>query len=133
MIVLDSDILIAILDKKTAYGDVIVKFLESINEEKVTTAINLEEVLFSIYKRTGKTKLERNHPLQSLSNIPFTKQDAVLAAEIELIMEKKGIKKPRGDVLIAAIVCRNKGKFITLNKEHFQDIPNLKVIEIPKQ
>ena len=50
MIVLDSDILIAILDKKTAYGDVIVKFLESINEEKVTTAINLEEVLFSIYK-----------------------------------------------------------------------------------
>jgi len=132
MIILDSDVLITIIDKKTQLGDMILDYLEKHNEEKVTTALNLEEVLFGIFKRTGRKKLRNDHPILNFSILSFTKEDATLAAQIELEMEKKGKKKPRGDVLIAAIACRVGGKLFTLNNKHFRDIPKLKLLDLKK-
>ena len=42
----------------------------------------------------------KDHPIFEMPIIDFTKQDAILAAEIEYKMEKFGKKKPRVDSLI---------------------------------
>lgn len=133
MIILDSDVLITIIDKKDRLGDRLIQLLKANYEETVTTAINLEEVLFGIYKRTKKEEGEKINKLLKLTAIPFTKEDAIIAAKLETEMEARGTKKPRGDILIAAIAIRVKGKLMTLNTRHFKDIPELELMEIREQ
>ncbi len=132
MIILDSDVLITIFEKKIHMGDRVKEYLKEFNEEKVTTSLNLEEVLFGVLKRTGEKVLKSSHPLMNFPILSFTREDAIIASSIEFEMERIGKKKPRGDVLIAAITLRVKGKLFTLNKRHFQDIHNLVLLEFPE-
>lgn len=129
MIVLDSDVLIHIIDKKSSQKNQLLAKLKEKNDQNITTtAINLEEVLFGIFKRTGKFSIPTANLLSYLPILPFTREDAIFAAELEVKLEQEGKKKPRGDLLIAAITIRKKAIFFTLNKKHFQDIPNIQLI-----
>ncbi|MHA2251474.1 MAG: type II toxin-antitoxin system VapC family toxin [Candidatus Kariarchaeaceae archaeon] len=130
MIVLDSDVLIEILDKESKSRDKIMAKLIAEGKEISTTSINLEEVLFGIFKSLNTQQLPESHPLQNFSVLPFTKEDAALAASIEVEMETLGKKKPRVDVMIASIVINNQFQLLSLNTKHFDDIPQPQLYEI---
>ena len=85
MIIIDSDVLIEILDRKSLKGDQALKQITESKEEVATTVISLHEVLYGLHKY-GK-------PIKELLLLPilsYTKKDAVLASKIELEVEKKG-------------------------------------------
>ena len=102
MIVIDSDVLIELLDRKSKKGDQALKQTIESKEEVATTVISLHEVLYGLHKY-GK-------PVQELLSLPilsFTKKDAVLSSKIELEAEKKGKTVCRTDAMIAAITINN--------------------------
>jgi predicted nucleic acid-binding protein len=131
LIFLDSDVLIEILERNSKKSKQIFEILENhIIEEVVISALVLEEVFFGILKVTGNQRLIEDHPILEIPVINFTKQDALLAAEIEYEMEKLGKKKPRVDSLIASSVINHQGSLFTLNIKHYEDISNLNLIQV---
>lgn len=129
MIILDTDVLINILDKKTPLSKKILdKIRDYSDQEIVTTSLNLEEFLYGSLNRD--IIIETNHALLQLEILPFTKENAIIAANLEVKLEKMGSKKPRGDVMIASIAIQQKAFLFTLNLKHFQIIPELKLLNI---
>ncbi len=128
MILLDSDVIIEILAKDSANGRRLLDQLKELKDELVTTALNLEEILYGIYKRTQIKQIPTDHLLWQLPTLPFTAKDADIAARLEVELEQQGQKKPRGDILIAAIALNHNCKLFTLNIKHFSVIPDLKLV-----
>lgn len=120
MIIIDSDVLIEILDRKSEKGDQALKQTIESGEEIATTVISLHEVLYGLHKY-GK-------PVKDLLLLPilsYTKKDAVLSSEIELEIEKKGKATYRTDAMIAAITINNGAKLYTFNLKHFNALQDL--------
>jgi predicted nucleic acid-binding protein len=120
LIIIDSDVLIEILDKKSLKGDQALKQITESKEEVSTTVISLHEVLYGLHKY-GK-------PIKELLLLPilsYTKKDAVLASKIELEVEKKGKTACRTDAMIAAITINNGAKLYTFNVKHFEAFQDL--------
>ncbi len=114
MIILDSDVLIEILDRKSQKGDQALKQITKTPEMIATTSINLHEVLYGLNKYAK--------PVQEILLLPilsYTKKDAVLASKIEFEVEKKGKPVCRTDAMIAAITINNDAKLYTFNLKHF--------------
>ena len=84
MIVIDSDVLIELLDRKSEKGDQALKQTIESKEEVATAVISLHEVLYGLHKY-GKTVQE----LLSLPILSYTKKDAVLSSKIEFEAEKR--------------------------------------------
>lgn len=131
MIFLDSDVLIEILNKNSSRSSDIFNELEKYSgEDVVISALVLEEVFFGILKVTPNADKLKDHPIFEMPIIDFTKQDAILAAEIEYKMEKLGKKKPRVDSLIASTVLNHASILFTLNIKHYEGIEGLQLIKI---
>jgi tRNA(fMet)-specific endonuclease VapC len=120
LIVIDSDVLIELLDRKSEKGDQALKQTIESKEEVATTVISLHEVLYGLHKY-GKTVQE----LLSLPILSYTKKDAVLSSKIELEAENKGKTVCRTDAMIAAITINNNAKLYTFNLRHFEALQNL--------
>jgi tRNA(fMet)-specific endonuclease VapC len=120
LIIIDSDILIEILDRKSEIGDQTLKQIIQSGEEIATTVINLHEVLYGLQKY-GKPVKE----LLLLPILSYTKKDAVLASKIELEVEKKGKTSSRTDAMIAAITINHDAKLYTFNIKHFNALQDL--------
>lgn len=130
MIFLDSDVIIEILDNNSSRGDQAIDIINDMEQPNlVISALVFEEVLFGIFKYQDQNQLPPSHPLNQFPVINFSKNDATIAAQIEIDMEKKGNKKPRGDIMIAATAITHNGKLFTFNKSHFEGIPDLQLIE----
>jgi len=120
LIIIDSDVLIEILDRKSEKGDQAVKQTIGSGEEIATTSISLHEVLYGLDKY-GK-------PVKELILLPilsYSKKDAILSSKIELEAEKKGKTTCRTDAMIAAITINNGAKLYTFNLKHFNDFRDL--------
>ena len=120
MIVLDSDVLIEILDRKSKKGDHALKQTIKSGEMIATTCISLHEVLYGLHKYAK--------PVQEILLLPilsYTKKDAVLASKIELELEKRGKTACRTDAVIAAITISNDAKLYTFNLKHFNCFESL--------
>lgn len=117
MILLDTDVLIEILDKKSTKGDAALKKIEDSGEDIIITSLNLHELLFGLYKYSDKSDIKK---IQLLDVIDFTKKDAELSARLEVKAEKKGNKIPRFDTMIAAVVINHNFKLFTFNTKHFE-------------
>lgn len=122
MILVDTDVLIEILDKNSEKGEEALRRLENAREDISLTSLNLHEVLFGLYKYADNKKIER---VKLLDVIDFTKDDAVLSAKLELKAEKKGEKIPRFDAMIAAVAINRGFKLFTFNKNHFERFEKL--------
>ena len=85
MIIIDSDVLIEILDRKSDKGDQALKQAIKSAEEIATTVISLHEVLYGLHKYAKPVK-----EILLLPILSYTKKDAVLSSKIELEVEKKG-------------------------------------------
>jgi tRNA(fMet)-specific endonuclease VapC len=117
LIVIDTDVLIEIMDKKSDKGDEALKKIFDSNESISTTVINLHEILYGL-KKYAK-------PIEEVLKLPtlnYTKEDAKLSAKIELEMEKRGFIIRRTDSMIAAITINNGAKLFTFDLKHFLPI-----------
>ena len=120
MIIIDSDVLIEILDRKSLKGDQALKQTIESKEEVATTVISLHEVLYGLHKYSKPVK-----ELLLLPSLNYTKKDAVLSSKIELEAEKKGKTACRTDAMIAAITINNGAKLYTYNLKHFKAFQDL--------
>jgi len=120
LIIVDSDVLIEILDRKSEKGDQALKQIIESGEEIATTAISLHEVMYGLHKY-GKPVKE----LLLLPVLSYLKKDAVLSSKIELEIEKKGKTACRTDAMIAAITINNGAKLYTFNLKHFDAFQDL--------
>jgi tRNA(fMet)-specific endonuclease VapC len=117
MIVLDSDVLIEILNPKSERGIEMFNRVLANGQEIITTAINLHEVAFGLHK-SGK-------PISSLvqfSVLDFTRKDAMLSSELELALERIGKPIMRTDTMVAAITMNNNATLCTFNTKHFEPL-----------
>ena len=97
MILLDSDVLIDLLEKKSNKSQLIMQKISNSKETDIRiSAIALEEVLFGLIKRTNVTNFA-TLPLLQFPVLDFGRNEAIEAAQIEVQMEKMGKKKLRGD------------------------------------
>lgn len=120
MIILDTDILIEIFDKKSERGDEALKRILESGEDISITAINLHEILYGLQKYAK--------PVREVLRLPmlnFTKRDANLSAKIELEAESRGTPIRRTDAMIAAITLNHGASLYTLNLKHFQPLKAL--------
>jgi len=114
MIVIDTDVLIEILDKKSEKGgDALNRILQS-GEEIATTTINMHEILYGLNKYAKPTK-----GTLLLPTLSYTKKDAVLSSRIEFEAEKRGTSIRRTDAMIAAITINN-GATLHIRPKAFQ-------------
>ena len=120
MIIIDTNVLIEIFDKKSQKGDeALNKIIES-NENITITAINLHEILYGLQKYAK--------PIKEILQLPvlnYTKKDAKLAAELEIKTEKTGTTIRRTDAMIAAITINNNASLYTLDQKHFKPLEKL--------
>jgi tRNA(fMet)-specific endonuclease VapC len=124
LIIIDTDILIEIYDKKSELGSKAFEILMETDEPFCITAINLHEALYGLFK-FGKSA----DYLMRLLVLDYRKEDARLASEIEVETERKGNKVMRLDAMIAAIAINNNAKLYTNNKKHFSHVAKLQLLE----
>jgi tRNA(fMet)-specific endonuclease VapC len=120
MIVLDTDILIEIFDKKSEIGEEALQRIVGVGESLAMTAVNLHEIIYG-FQKYGKSVGE----VKQLPVLAYTKEDAILAATLELKAEKKGTPILRTDAMIAAMVINNGAKLFTLDLKHFGPLETL--------
>ncbi|RLG55606.1 MAG: PIN domain nuclease [Candidatus Hydrothermarchaeota archaeon] len=125
---LDTDILIDFLRGETKTTKE-VKKLEDLFE-LTTTAINLFELYYGVYK-TGR---DRNvNAIRELENrlevLKFTSTSAKISGEILSKLEKKGEAIDFRDVMIASIGIENDVALYTRNVKHFERVEGLKLYE----
>jgi len=126
MIILDTDVLIEIFDKKSETGDEALKRILERGEDISITAINLHEILYGLQKYAK--------PVREVLRLPvlnFTKRDANLSAKIELEAESRGTPIRRTDAMIAAITINNGASLYTLDLKHFQPLKALGLKHFP--
>ncbi len=122
MILVDTDVLIEILDKNSKKGEDALRRIEQAEEDITMTSLNLHEILFGLYKYADNKKIDK---LKLLDVVDFTKDDAALSAKLELKAEKKGEMVPRFDAMIAAVAINRGFKLFTFNKDHFERFEGL--------
>ena len=115
MILLDSDVVIEILDKKSQKGDEALKQVLEKGEEVGTTAISINEVLYGL-RKYGKSAKD----LLQLPVLDYTKNDAALSSQLELQAEKEGKPIQRTDAMVASIAINNSATLFTFNLKHFE-------------
>lgn len=120
MIVIDTDVLIEIFDKKSKKGEEALKKVIESGEGIGITAVNLHEILYGLQKYAKPVK-----EIIQLPVLSYTKEDASLAAELELRAEKRGATIRRTDAMIAATTIKNGARLYTLNLRHFKPLEPL--------
>ena len=114
LILLDSDIIIEVLDKNSDKGQVLMdKIIES-GQGYCTSSVNMHEVLYGIEKYSKKS-----HLVLQLPTLGYSKNDSELSAVLELGAERKGRSVPRMDAIVASIAINNGCSLYTLD-EHFE-------------
>lgn len=120
MIIIDTDVLIEIFDKRSSEGERAFRRIIESGESVGITAINLHEILYGLMKYAKPVKEVLRLPVLS-----YTSGDASLAAELELRAEKSGTRVRRTDAMIAAVVMNNGGKLFTFDLKHFKPLERL--------
>lgn len=114
MILIDTDVIIEVLDKKSDKGQALMlKIIES-GEGYCTSSVNMHEVLYGIDKYS-----KDSHLVLQIPTLGYSKDDSELSASLELNAERKGKSVPRMDAIIASIAINNGCSLYTLD-EHFE-------------
>jgi tRNA(fMet)-specific endonuclease VapC len=130
MILLDSNVLVEILEKRSKNGEELYNRIIESGETICTTSLNLHELLFGLKKY--------NKPVKELLQFPtieYSKEDALLSSDIEYQMEKAGMPIRRTDSMIASIAIKKSISILTLDTNHFAPITKkfpLKLFKIAK-
>jgi len=117
MIVLDTDVLIEIFDRGSIKGEEALERLVRCGEDICITVINLHEILYGLSKYAKPVREVLRLPVLS-----YRKEDAILASELELKLERRGMPIRRTDAMIAAITINNNAKLYTFDVRHFKPL-----------
>jgi predicted nucleic acid-binding protein len=120
LIVLDTDVLIKILNKKSVQCQNIFEKMEKTGGHFAITSITLYEILYFI----KKMKMDILTPLHLLHVLEFSKKDAQKSAELEIELENKERKVPTTVLIIASIVI-NKGATLCSLNENFNELQDV--------
>jgi len=115
LILLDTDVLIEILDKASDKGDRILATLEAAEEDLGTSSVNLHELLYGL-KKYSKSE----EKVTQLRVVPYERRDAELSSRLELAAEERGGPVRRLDSMIAAVAINRSAELATLDVGHFQ-------------
>lgn len=128
MILLDTDVLIEIFDRRSEKGDEALGRILKSGEDIATTSINLHEILYGLKKYARPVK-----EVLLLPVLDYTKRDTGLSAEIELKAEKQGTAVRRTDAMIAAIALNRGAALYTFDLRHFLPLKPLGLRLFPQQ
>lgn len=123
MIVIDTDVLIEIMDKKSPLGEAALNRIKKSAEPFCITSLTLHEILYGYVKRSKTTG-----EITDLPVLGYTKEDAMLSASLEAKAEAKGRKVARIDSMIAAIVINNSAKLYTRNTKDFGVFDGIRLV-----
>jgi tRNA(fMet)-specific endonuclease VapC len=127
MIFLDTSALVSILRKQpegARIKDMVV------NESIAITSISAFELFYGARLST-KAKENIKTVKELLEEYPvfdLTYGSAFIASSIQVDLRNEGLPIELNDVYIAAIVLENDGSLVTLNKDHFNRVKNLKLL-----
>lgn len=127
MILLDTDVLIEIFDKRSDKGDEALSRIVDSGQDVVTTSINLHEILYGLRKYA--------QPVRDVLLLPvlhYTKRDAELSSEMEVQTEDIGKPIRRTDTMIAAIAINRGANLYTFDLKHFQTLHKFGLKLFPK-
>ena len=113
MIIIDTDALIEVLNKKSKKGQEIYEKMEQNKESFAITSITLYEILHFFMKM----KMNTFPPLHLLQVYGFSKEAAQKAAELVIELEKKGRKVKATTLMISSIVINENAIICTLNHD----------------
>lgn len=122
----DSDILINYLNRRGPGLEIIERELQA--RRLWTTTISLFEVLagsLSPRRHAAAIALFAEVPA-----IPFTRDCAERAAEIDQLLRSQGLRIPTADTLIAGVALARGLPLITRNRRHFERIPGLELVAL---
>ena len=114
LILLDTDVIIEVLDKKSDMGNVILRRIIESGEEYCTSSVNMHELLYGLQKYS-----KDSHLVLQIPTLGYNKNDSELSAVLELSAERKGRSVPRMDAIVASIAINNGCSLYTLD-EHFE-------------
>ena len=117
MILLDTDVLIEILDKESDKGDRILATLEAAEGDLGTSSVNLHELLYGL-KKYSKSE----EKMTQLRVVPYERRDAELSSRLELVVDEGGRPVTRLDSMIAAVAINRSAKLPTLDVGRFQPL-----------
>jgi len=120
MIIVDTDILIEILDKKSSLGEKALARLRDSMEPFSITSITLHELLYGQIKKSKDLSDALSLPVLS-----YTKEDAKLSAVLEANAQTKGREACRAGSMIAAIAINYGAKLYTNNTKDFRDFEGI--------
>jgi len=114
LILLDTDVIIEVLDKNSDQGQTLMLRIIKSGEEYCTSSVNMHEVLYGIekYSKDSRSVLQ-------IPTLSYSKNDSELSTALELSAERKGKSVPRMDAIIASIAINNGCSLFTLD-EHFE-------------
>ncbi len=119
MIIIDTDVLIEISDRRSEKGEQIYQTIISTGEDIAITSITLYETLY------GLMKFKKPFYYLSLFHVyEFSKEDAHQAARLDIELEKKGKKIKRTDIIIASTTI-NKGATLCSFDQDFQELEEM--------
>jgi len=120
MILLDTDVLIEIFDKRSERGDQALGSILESGEAIATTSINLHEILYGLEKYAKPVR-----EVLLLPMLDYRKKDARLSAKIEREAERRGRPIRRTDAMIASIALNQGAALYTFDLRHFQPLTAL--------
>ena len=121
-ICLDTDICIEILKENLSYEGLFDKFSSS---DVFITSITLFELSLRDFNLADVEKFARY-----FTTLVFDDNCAIKGSEIAKDLKKKGKIIDFRDVFIAAICIVNDRSLLTLNRKHFENIDELKLLKI---
>jgi len=107
--------------------------LDEVGETVGLSVISAEEYLRGVYylywgsKKLKQKIAEAINDLNAFEILPITCEIARKAAELEIVMMKRGKPLALADILIASTALVHKLILITRNIKHFQEVPGLKI------
>ncbi|MHB8360376.1 MAG: type II toxin-antitoxin system VapC family toxin [Thermoplasmataceae archaeon] len=125
MILLDTDVIIEILDKKSSIGETLFQKIIENDSGYCTSSLNFHEILYGLNKYAKQNNMVEHIPI-----IAYTKEDSKLSSILEIEAERKGTTVPRMDTMIASVAINNGCMLYSLDK-HFKILENfgLKLFE----
>lgn len=97
------------------------------NDEGLLTAVTVFELLVGLERNSKKQKAVARL-VDFLSVLPFDKEAAGIAAELEKELRRQGTVIGTRDIFIAGICLAHKLPLVTGNPGHFARVPGLKVL-----
>jgi tRNA(fMet)-specific endonuclease VapC len=114
MIMIDTDVIIEIVDKESVKGEELMNRIINSGETYFTSSINFHELMYGIHKYSKDKEQIHGIPV-----INYTKEDADLSSNLEIFAENNGKAVPRMDAMIASVAINNNSNLLTLDN-HFK-------------